>query len=102
MALGDIFKAKENFQLKARVAELESMLTPEMRDLLKLRELISRQAYELSRLQALTQQEEVYQHSQISKGQAEKVLVVRSAGGRRIPCHWHRKGPGAEGSRRER
>lgn len=71
MALGDIFKAKENSQLKARVAELESMLTPEMRDSLKLRELISRQAYELSRLQALTQQEEVYQHSQISKGQAE-------------------------------
>ena len=37
MALGDLFKAKENDQLKHRVAELEAMLTPEMRDLTQLR-----------------------------------------------------------------
>lgn len=37
MALGDLFKAKENDRLKHRVAELEAMLTPEMRDLTQLR-----------------------------------------------------------------
>lgn len=54
MALGDIFKAKENNQLKARVAELESMLTPEMKDSLKLRELIATQQSTLSELEKRT------------------------------------------------
>ena len=51
MALGDIFKAKENEQLKARVAQLESMLTPEMHDYMHLQELINSQQYALSMLQ---------------------------------------------------
>lgn len=54
MALGDIFKAKENNQLKARIAELESMLTPEMKDSLKLRELIATQQSTLSELEKRT------------------------------------------------
>lgn len=71
MALGDIFKAKENSQLKARIAELESMLTPEMQDSLKLRELIASQQSELSRLQNLAASEEAQRRSQISKGEAD-------------------------------
>lgn len=51
MALGDLFKAKENEQLKARVAELEAMMTPEMHDHLKLRELIASQHSALNTLQ---------------------------------------------------
>lgn len=54
MALGDIFKAKENNQLKARIAELESMLTPEMKDSLKLREFIATQQSTLSELEKRT------------------------------------------------
>ncbi len=33
MGIGDIFKASENKQLKKRVSELESMLTPELKDI---------------------------------------------------------------------
>lgn len=54
MSLGDIFKAKENNLLKARVAELESMLTPEMQDSLKLRELIANQQSTLNELEKRT------------------------------------------------
>lgn len=54
MSLGDIFKAKENNLLKARVAELESMLTPEMKDSLKLRELIANQQSTLNELEKRT------------------------------------------------
>lgn len=54
MALGDIFKAKENNQLKARIAEMESMLTPEMMDSLKLRELIATQESTLIELEKRT------------------------------------------------
>ncbi len=43
MGIGDLFKAKENDRLRARIAQLESMLTPEMQDHLQLRELISKQ-----------------------------------------------------------
>ena len=32
MGIGDIFKAKENAFLQEKVAELEALLTPEMRD----------------------------------------------------------------------
>lgn len=32
MGLGDLFKANENAQLKARIAELEAQITPEMKD----------------------------------------------------------------------
>lgn len=52
MSFGDLFKAKENEQLKLRIAELESMLTPEMRDSVQLQEKISKQQEILSTLQA--------------------------------------------------
>lgn len=71
MAIGDFFKAKENAQLKNRILELESMLTPEMKDSLKLRESIVIQQQELLRLQELIQKEENHHSDQIAKGQAE-------------------------------
>lgn len=67
MAIGDFFKAKENNQLKARVAELESMLTPEMQDSLKLRELIAAQQQELAQLKELSQKEETRYNAQVDK-----------------------------------
>ncbi len=51
MSFGDLIKGKENSQLKARVAQLESMLTPEMQDSLRLREVISMQNANLANLQ---------------------------------------------------
>lgn len=71
MAIGDFFKAKENNQLKARVAELESMLTPEMQDSLKLRELIAAQQQELAQLKELSQKEETRYTAQVDKDQKE-------------------------------
>lgn len=50
MAIADMFKAKENEKLKARISELESMLTPEMRASLQLRERISSQQHALTSL----------------------------------------------------
>ena len=47
MALGDLFKGKENAQLKARVAEVEAMLTPEMQDSINLKNQIASQQVEL-------------------------------------------------------
>ena len=71
MAIGDFFKAKENNQLKARVAELESMLTPEMQDSLKLRELIAAQQQGLAQLKELSQKEETRYTAQVDKDQKE-------------------------------
>lgn len=51
MSFGDLFKGKENTQLKARVAQLEGMLTPEMQDSLRLQELIATQQSDLAKLQ---------------------------------------------------
>ena len=51
MSFGDLFKGKENTQLKARVAQLEGMLTPEMQDSLRLQELIATQQSDLTKLQ---------------------------------------------------
>jgi predicted nucleic acid-binding Zn-ribbon protein len=51
MALGDLFKAKENEKLKARIAELECILTPEMWNSLLLQEKISNQQQILKELE---------------------------------------------------
>lgn len=51
MSIGDLFKGKENAQLKARVAQLEAMLTPEMQDSVRLQELIAAQQSNLANLQ---------------------------------------------------
>lgn len=52
MGLGDLFKAKENEQLKSRIAELEAMLSPEMRDSILLQNKICSQQEVLVSLQA--------------------------------------------------
>lgn len=52
MAFGDLFKGKENEQLKARVAQLEGMLTPEMKDSLQLSERIEEQRKTLAEVEA--------------------------------------------------
>lgn len=52
MGLGDLFKAKENESLKERVNQLEALLTPELRDLLTLRDTITATEQELSAKQA--------------------------------------------------
>lgn len=51
MSFGDVFKGKENEQLKARVAQLEAMLTPEMYDSFQLQNLIASQQANLAYLQ---------------------------------------------------
>ena len=87
MSLGDLFKGKENTQLKARVAQLEAMLTPEMQDAIRLQELIVTQQAELAKLQqqftntqastaqqtAQAQQELYYLNYQIAQAKNELV-----------------------------
>lgn len=51
MGIGDLFKSKQNADLRAQVAKLEAMLTPEMRDSVNLQERIDGQRKELSELQ---------------------------------------------------
>lgn len=68
MSFCDIFKAKENDQLKARIAELENLLTPEMRDSLQLQEKIINQQQLLSTLQ-----------NDLSKIQEEQAYILQQA-----------------------
>ena len=56
MALGDMFKSKENDQLRKRVAELEALLTPELRDYHQLCLAIAAQRHTLQGLQDQTVQ----------------------------------------------
>jgi len=51
MGLGDLFKAKQNEDLRAKVARLEAMLTPEMQDSVALHDQIENQKAELTALQ---------------------------------------------------
>lgn len=55
MGLGDLFKAKQNDELRAKVAQLESMLTPEMQDSVALQDSITAQRSELASLQKETE-----------------------------------------------
>lgn len=71
MALGDLFKAKENEQLRARVAELEALLTPETQNYLQLTSAVSTQQKVLDDLIA-----------QCQKVQADQAL--QSANHRRV------------------
>lgn len=75
MALGDLFKAKENEQLKARIAELEGILTPEMRDSLKLREIIRQQQQLLNSLQADCSRTESEHAELLKKSQGELTSI---------------------------
>ena len=67
MSFGDLFKGKENTQLKARVAQLEAMLTPEMQDSLRLQELIATQQSDLAKLQQLFADTQAETSQQITK-----------------------------------
>ena len=77
MALGDLFKAKENEQLKARVTELESLLTPEMRDSIQLQEKIEHQQQLLSSLQLECANTQSQQAAILSKSQTELSFVQK-------------------------
>lgn len=57
MGLGDLFKAKENNDLRARIAQLEAMLTPEMQDSASLQLRIEAQRKELADLQEAAEKE---------------------------------------------
>lgn len=52
MGLGDLFKANENKSLRDRITELEAMLTPEMKDLMAVRENLNNANAELSERKA--------------------------------------------------
>lgn len=71
MGLGDLFKAKENEQLKARIAELEAMLSPEMQDLLQLRSAVTTQQQTLSELQAQCAKERTECNAAVAQARSE-------------------------------
>lgn len=70
MGLGDLFKAKQNEDLRARVAQLEAMLTPEMQDSITLQGHIEAQRQELDALQKQFQKESLERQRAIDKHQA--------------------------------
>lgn len=77
MAIADIFKAKENEELKARVAELESMLTPEMRASLQLKERIGAQQRALVSLRAQYAKEKA-EHDEAMKKQRTDLAAIQA------------------------
>ena len=48
MGIGDIFKASENQQLRQRISELESLITPEMKDISTARQRLDALQQEIS------------------------------------------------------
>lgn len=77
MSLGDIFKAKENNQLKTRIAELEKLLTPEMRDSMQLQDRISQQQQLLSTLQRGCSEAAAEQEALLQRANAELTSVKK-------------------------
>ena len=73
--LGDLFKGKENAQLKSRVAELEALLTPEMQDSLELQEKIKVQKDVLSELSSKIDKATAEHAKQLEKQSAELTAV---------------------------
>ena len=71
MSFGDLFKGKENTQLKERVAQLESMLTPEMQDSIYLQEQIAAQQSALTKLQLQFADTQAKSAQQITKAQQD-------------------------------
>ena len=65
MGLGDLFKAKQNEELRARVSQLEAMLTPEMQDSLALQARIDAQRQELAALEQRAQKESQEQQQRL-------------------------------------
>jgi chromosome segregation ATPase len=75
VGIGDLFKAKENAQLKAKILELESMLTPEMHDLLQLQQRITSQQQLLTDLQAQYASVQQEQSDTLAKFKADLATV---------------------------
>lgn len=71
MSLGDLFKGKENAQLKNRIEQLEAMLTPEMQDSVRLQSLIAAQQVEFAKLQQQFTDTQVRAAQQAAKAQQE-------------------------------
>ena len=77
MSLGDIFKAKENNQLKTRIAELEKLLTPEMQDSMQLQDRINQQQQILSTLQRSCAEAAAEQEALLQRANAELTSVKK-------------------------
>lgn len=77
MAIGDLFKAKENDRLKARIAELEGMLTPEMQDLLTLRSRIRAHQETLDKLHGLCANAQAEHDALLKKNTSELEAIQR-------------------------
>ena len=77
MSLGDIFKAKENNQLKTRIAELEKLLTPEMQDSMQLQDRINQQQQILSTLQRGCAEAAAEQEALLQRANAELTSVKK-------------------------
>ena len=75
MSFGDLFKGKENTQLKARVAQLEAMLTPEMQDSLRLQELIRAQQTNLAKLEQQFSETQKRTADETAKSQQELISL---------------------------
>ena len=75
MSFGDLFKGKENTQLKARVAQLEAMLTPEMQDSLRLQELIRAQQTNLAKLEQQFSETQKRTADETAKAQQELISL---------------------------
>ncbi|MBE6932256.1 MAG: DUF4041 domain-containing protein [Ruminococcaceae bacterium] len=75
MALGDMFKGKENAQLKARIMQLEAMLTPEMQDSIRLQRQLTDQRTEVSRLQQQLTSTQIALDQQTEKARQELSLL---------------------------
>lgn len=70
MGLGDLFKAKQNEDLRAQVARLEAMLTPEMQDSVALQTRIEEQRTELADLRVQMEKENQNRQKELEKHQA--------------------------------
>lgn len=71
----DLFKGKENEQLKSRVAELEALLTPEMQDSIQLQEKIKAQEQSLADLTSKFEKDTAEQSEQLAKQKADLTAV---------------------------
>ena len=77
MGIGDLFKAKQNEELRGKVAQMEALLTPEMRDSIHLQERIEAQKQELEELQAQIEKESVKRQKETA-AQVETLRKVKA------------------------
>ena len=88
MGIGDLFKAKENEQLKQRIAYLESLMTPEMRDVTTLHDEIEKSKSELInnaaelnklKMQVMTAQAQLADAQARLQAAESKIIVTNEA-----------------------